>query len=345
VRHRPTEEKDRAFDVSVVICAFSEGRWECLLDCLASVQRQTIPPREVLVVVDHNDRLRERLQRSAPHVAAIPNTNDRGAGGARNTGVAAATSSIVAFLDDDAIAEPDWIEQMREPMSDPTTLGVGGDVVPRFLAPMPRWFPREFGWVIGCSYRGLPQSTSPVRNLMACNMAVRRDVFFALGGFRGGHGNVQFADTGAKESRRRRFVTRQSGCEETDLCIRALRRWPQSGWVYHPPVRVHHQVPRSRLTWRYFLARCNDEGLAKAMVVVRFSGATLGLASERTYVAVTLAAGVRAGLRDLANGDVWGLARSVAIVSGALVTALAYVRGSLLSSGLWPLARRARSQQ
>jgi Glycosyl transferase family 2 len=326
-------------DVSVVICTYSEARWQYLVDAVTSVRRQTVPAREVIVVSDRNDALLQRLRRSLPEVVSIANAGERGAGGARNTGAEAASGAIVAFLDDDAVATPDWIEQMRGPLADPNVLGVGGDVVPQFLAPRPRWFPGEFGWVLGCSYTGLPEATSPVRNLMGCNMAVRRDVFRALGGFRPGHGNVQFDGAGqdaagAGAAGRSRFATRQSGCEETDLCIRGILHRPGSAWIHHPPVRVFHQVPAARLTWRYFLARCNDEGLAKATVVVRFSGARLGLSSERSYAAVTLPRGVRTGLRDLLHGDPWGAARSGAIAVGFTVTALAYLRGRLSVRGL-----------
>jgi glycosyltransferase involved in cell wall biosynthesis len=314
-------------DVSVVLCTYTEQRWQLLTAAVGSLQRQTAPPHEVIVVTDYNDVLLERVRASLPGAIAMPNSRERGAAGARNTGAAAASGSVVAFLDDDAVAASDWIERMLEAFSDQSILGVGGEIVPEYEAPRPRWLPREFDWVLGCTYRGLPEVTCPIRNLIGANMAVRKDVFLALDGFRPGHGNVQ--DDGGQPLRRRRFVTRQSGCEETDLCVRALRRWPGSVWLYHPPVLVHHRVPAARLTWRYFLARCNDEGLAKAEVVVDYSGAELGLASERSYVAKTLTSGVRTGLADFLRGDVYGLARAGAITAGLLVTVQAYARGRL----------------
>jgi glucosyl-dolichyl phosphate glucuronosyltransferase len=333
-------ERPNDLDVSVVICTYSLDRWQCLVDAVRSVQRQTIPPREVITVADYNEELLERMQRCLPGVTAIPNSAERGAGGARNTGVKAAAGSIVAFLDDDAVAVPDWIEQLLGPISNPNTLGVGGEVAPEWLAPMPRWFPREFGWVLGCSYRGLPESTSSLRNLAAGNMAVRKDVFLELEGFREGHGNVR-CDVGRPEhAKRRRFVTRQSGCEETDFCIRALRRWPGSVWTYHPPMKIYHRVPAEHLSCKYFLARCNDEGLAKATVVVEFSGSKLGLASERSYVRETLPRGIHMGVKDFFSGDPWGLARSGAIFIGFSVTALAFLRGRLSTIAICPSRER-----
>ena len=43
-----------AQDISVVICAYTEDRWDDLVAAVASVQGQSESPREIVVVVDHN---------------------------------------------------------------------------------------------------------------------------------------------------------------------------------------------------------------------------------------------------------------------------------------------------
>ncbi len=316
-------------DVSVVICAFADERWTWLVDAVASIRDQTVPARETVVVIDHNDGLLGRVKRELPDVLALANHGERGAGGARNVGVEVASGSVVAFLDDDAQAVPRWIEHMLEPLSADDVLGVGGEVVPHWQSSRPSWFPPEFDWVIGCSYRGLPTARSPIRNLMAGNMALRRSVFLELGGYRHGHGNVQMAE-GHLNGKRQRFVTRQSGCEETEFCIRGLQRWPGSLWLYEPEVRIRHWVPDSRLRWRYFMARCLDEGLAKATVVVEHAGSDDGLATERSYVMRTLTGGILRGVRDALRGDRWGIARAGAIVVGGAITAFGYALGRVL---------------
>jgi hypothetical protein len=316
-------------DVSVVIAAYTERRLDSLADAIASVAGQRPAPLEVIVVIDRNDALLEQVRDRFPDVVALANDRTPGAGGARNTGVAVAHGSVIAFLDDDAVARERWLERIEAALVDPMVVGVGGDAVPGWVSGRPRWFPLEFDWVVGCSYLGLPTRTAPVRNVFACNMAMRRSVFLAVGGYQDGLGNAQVGD-GDGQALSRRFVTRDSGCEETELCIRAARVAPGSHWLYDPAMRVDHVVPESRTTVGYFLARCHDEGLAKARVVVEHVGSHEGLSTERGYVARTLPLGVARGLGDLVRSrDPAGPLRATAIVAGLGVTTFGYVRGRL----------------
>src|SRR5439155_8120627 len=77
-----------SIDVSVIVCAHDEARWEELKSALDSLEQQSLRPHEVIVVVDHNDALLHRVRESL-EVVAIANTQTRGLGGARNSGVAA----------------------------------------------------------------------------------------------------------------------------------------------------------------------------------------------------------------------------------------------------------------
>ena len=86
-------------NASVIICAYTEERWDDLLQAVESIQRQTLPPREIIVVIDHNPRLFERLQAPLKGVILIQNTEQRGLSGARNCGIARATGAHLAFLE------------------------------------------------------------------------------------------------------------------------------------------------------------------------------------------------------------------------------------------------------
>lgn len=306
-----------AASVSVVVCAYSGERRQTLLDALDSLRRQTLPPREVIVVVDHNPMLLEWVRRHVSGVALVENERARGLAGARNTGVREAASEVVAFLDDDARAAPDWIERLSFAYRDRRVIGAGGAVIPVFESGRPRWLPEEFDWVVGCSYRGLPASRSPVRNLIGCNMSFWREALEQAGGFWCGLGRV-----GAD----------RIGCEETELCIRLSHLEPDGVLLYDPASRVSHRVPRARTKLGYFVTRCYGEGLSKAEVTRR-CGRSRGLASERAYMRRTLPAGVRDGLAASVRGDLTGLARAAAIVLGLSATASGFAAALRVDGG------------
>jgi glycosyltransferase involved in cell wall biosynthesis len=299
--------------ISVVICAYTDRRWGDLMEAVDSVRAQTMPALEIIVSVDHNLALRERVSRQLPDVVVVDNQQRQGLSGARNAGVAVARGDVVAFLDDDATAAADWLERLAAGYAAPDVMGVGGAIEPAWSTNRPRYFPEEFDWVVGCTYRGMPVMQAAVRNLIGANMSFRRSVLNSVGGFR--------CDIG-------RIGTRPLGCEETELCIRSRRRWPNGRFLYDPSARVRHRVPANRASWRYFHARCYAEGLSKALVA-RASDARSGLASERAYATRVLPRGMARGVVDaVAHGDPAGLGRSVMIATGLAVTTAGYLVGA-----------------
>src|SRR3954449_2150307 len=103
----PTTAMPRTGGVSVVICAYTQDRWADLVDAVRSVQQQSAPALETIVVIDHEPELLARVRRELPHVVAIANDEQRGLSGARNTALRHARGAVIAFLDDDARADPD----------------------------------------------------------------------------------------------------------------------------------------------------------------------------------------------------------------------------------------------
>jgi glycosyltransferase involved in cell wall biosynthesis len=298
---------------SVVICAYTEQRWDELLGAIESLRVQTHAADEVILVIDHNTALAERVWREIPDITCVENHGRQGLSDARNSGLAAARGDIVAFLDDDAEAEPQWLSLLAEGYADPAVVAVGGYADPAWAEGRPGWFPREFDWVVGCTYRGMPEAASPVRNLIGCNMSFRREVFEDLGGFTAGIG---------------RLGTRPVGCEETELCIRISQRRPGSVILFDPRAVVHHHVPGSRGTWAYFRSRCYAEGLSKAAVSA-LVGAGQGLADERSYTTRTLPKGVVQGIVAGVKGDTGGFGRAAAIVAGVGIATVGYGLGRL----------------
>ncbi len=302
--------------ISAVICAYTEERWDSLVSAITSVRRQQAPAKEVVLVVDHNRPLFERALRELGDVAVLENRWPRGLSGARNTGIEAVSADVVAFLDDDATAASDWLERLGEPYASPEVLGVGGSILPRWATERPSWFPEEFDWVVGCTYRGMPTVAAPVRNLIGANMSFRRALFDEIGGFRWDMGRVG---------------TRPLGCEETEFCIRARQRHPEGTLLHEPRARVLHQVTPDRARWSYFQSRCYSEGLSKAQVR-HLVGARDGLASERSYVVRALPAGAARALRQaVLRGDPGALALPATILAGLALTTGGYMVGKLRS--------------
>ena len=312
-------------DVSVVICANDSARWSQLRAALLSLEHQHLQPAETVVVIDHNPPLFERARRELRGPIVVENSDPPGLGGARNSGIAVSSGSVVAFLDDDAVASPDWLSLLVEQYSDPEVAGVGGAIEPIWSTVRPRWFPTEFDWVVGCTYRGMPETAKEVRNLVGCNMSFRRDLLDAIGRFRPG-----LTLRGSATPRRRGGPRSTYSCDETELCIRLRQRWPSRKLIYVPDARVLHSVPAKRARLRYFLSRCYFEGGSKA-VIAELVGAGDGLSSERRYTRETLPAGVRDGVEDFFHrGDPDGLARALTIVAGLAITASSYVAGRCL---------------
>lgn len=302
--------------VSVVICVYTEARWDDLVAAVASVRAQTPAPEEVVMVVDHNEKLLARVRAEIPEVIGVPNDGRRGLSDARNRGVRESTGDIVVFLDDDARAEAGWLATLLECYDSSSVVGAGGAALPDWRGgSRPRWFPGEFDWVVGCSYRGLPTGRAEIRNFLGCNMSFRREAFVRAGGF----------DTSVG-----RVGTKPVGGEETEFCIRVRRTMPNARLVYEPAALVHHAVPASRATWRYFVGRCWSEGMSKA-IVSRLAGRSQGLASERRHAAVTLPLGALRHLGHVvARRDPAGAFRAGAIVMGLGVTTAGYVAGAVL---------------
>lgn len=299
--------------VAVVICVYTFDRWEDILAAVDSARAQRVPADEILVVVDYDRELFGRLAAELQGVTVVENRRQKGLSGARNTAVQVTTADIVAFLDDDAIADPEWLASLRQAYTRDTIAGVGGMTLPRWDTARPNWFPAEFDWTVGCSFTG--REPGRVRNLLGGNASFRRTVFDVAGGF-------------PEDMGRNTVLKRPLGAEETELCIRATQLRPDWEFVYEPRAVIGHRVSADRERFGYFRSRCYAEGLSKAALVCKL-GASDGLSAERSYVVQTLTRGVMRGFGDAMRGDPSGVGRSFAIIAGLLLTGCGYIRGCL----------------
>lgn len=305
-----TDSAATSSTVSVVIAAHTFERTEDLTRAVASALDQQPRPHEVVVAVDNNPELYEWVGRQLPDVIPVLHRGRRGASGTRNTGAGVATGSILAFLDDDAVARPGWLRNLTAPLARPDVVGVGGYVEPVWLGQVPRWMPEEFLWVVGASYRGMPRTAAPIRNVWSENMAMARADFMKIGGFREGYGKIGL------EAR---------GGEDTDFCIRLADASDGGGWWFEPEARIGHSVPLGRSTLRFFVIRCYNEGTAKADMVT-FLGPQKGLEDERRHAIKTLPNGIGRELwHSVARQEFAAVERAAAIGVGLSATVVGYV--------------------
>jgi len=272
---------------------------------------QDPPPLQFVVVVDHNDQLRKRLERAFPELLVVSNVEQQGLSGARNTGIAHATGEVVVFLDDDAVPLDGWLAAMTSAYADESVIGTGGIASPVWEDHRPSWMPDEFLWTVGCSYRGLPTDQRPIRNPIGATMSFRRSAFDSAGRFSDGIGRVGKTPL---------------GCEETEFSIRVRAAFPGSTIIHVPEAEVAHLVTPDRAQRSYFRRRCWAEGLSKALVTESV-GNNHGLASERTYAIRTLPLGILRGLGDALRGEPAGMKRAITILVGLAVTTAGFARG------------------
>ena len=299
--------------VSVVICAYTMERLPYIYSAVQSVLNQTLPPHEVVLAVDHNRELYQKLNTDLGDRINVIH-NDGPEGGAvvtDNIGTRYATGDIIAFMDDDATATGDWLEKMVEHYRDPRVIASGGKLVPVWQGCRPLWFAEELDWVVGGTYKGHPEQRTEVRNLILCNMSVRREVFDSAGYFTTELGRRKNWGTGA----------------ESEFFLRVKKHFPDSVVLYEPEAVVYHKVSLNRTKLKYMLLRSYNEGFHKALIRKAFDG-TPGepLSMEYTYLRFLLGSVLGKLGRFYSYGN---FCQAISIMASVIATGAGYTAGML----------------
>jgi GT2 family glycosyltransferase len=161
--------------ISVVVCTHNGA--ETLGECLGRLHSLSYPDFEVIVVSDGSSDASAEIARA--HDCILFETPHRGLGHARNVGIDAARGEIVAFLDDDAYPDQDWLHYLADLLRRNGYDGVGGPNIP----------PEDDGLVAECvaAAPGGPVhvliSDREAEHIPGCNMAFRKSVLDEIGGF------------------------------------------------------------------------------------------------------------------------------------------------------------------
>ena len=206
--------------VSVVVAAHNAAR--TLEDCLDSLLRLRYPNYEVIVVNDGSTDVTEAIMQRFPFRSIT--TPNRGVSAARNEGLRAATGEIVAYIDSDAKADPDWLHYLATAFLESPVAGVGG----------PNLVPSEDNWIAKCVYRSPGGPTQVMlddqsaEHIPGCNMSFRKSALEEVGGF-----DPIFT----------------AAADDVDICWRLLDKGYQIG--FSPSAVVwHHRRASVRGYWR-----------------------------------------------------------------------------------------------
>jgi glycosyltransferase involved in cell wall biosynthesis len=242
--------------VSVVVCEHSIDRYEDLQEAVESLLKQTYDDTEIVLVSDGNTTVCEQLHEDYGNretVVVHCLDENRGLLGARNTGAEVASGDVVAFIDDDAIADEHWVEELAEVYETKDVPAAGGKMTPAWVAGKPEFLPEEFYWLVGVTHRGFgpngdAELAGEVRNTFGSNISFRRDVFLDLGGFDTAIGG------------RKGDANLQGG--ETELCARLSEEYGY-GVYYNPQAEVAHKVFEYRTKLGWLLDRAFWQGYSK----------------------------------------------------------------------------------
>lgn len=162
---------------SVIVCTFNGGA--TLHACLESLQHLNDAEYEVLVVDDGSTEDMAAILRAFPTVRYLRQVH-AGLSAARNLGAAEANGEILAYLDDDCLADEDWLKHLERGFDEPAWVACGGPNIP----PKPR---NKLEAIVACA-PGAPAhvllSDIEAEHLPGCNLAIRKTALLAIGGFR-----------------------------------------------------------------------------------------------------------------------------------------------------------------
>lgn len=248
--------------ISVIITSYSMERLRDVLELLDSIKGQTYSNIETIFVAERDVELSARVnsyvkEKAIPNVKVIFNDGEPGACAARNLGILEAKGNIVSFIDDDAVAFPEWAEEMVKAYQDDSVVGVTGPAFPLWEDESMSWFPEEFYWILSCSAWFSSNDTRDVRNVWLENASFRKEVFELAG----------YLDTrlgpqdGSGEFKQREF-NEGIVSEEVELSLRIKRRTGKR-IIFNPKVKVRHRVYKDRLEWSYIRQWAYWMGLSK----------------------------------------------------------------------------------
>lgn len=228
--------------LSIVICSYN--RRDYIIGAIDSLYRQTLSRSSYEVIVVDNNSKDDTAVLVAQYIREHPDADitymsetRQGASFARNTGAEKAKGEWLVFMDDDAIADGDFLEKIAGFVQQhPDVAGLGGRITPRYIPSEPKWMSHFVSSLVGnFDYGPEPVEFEPLRYPLESNMTVRRSDFWEVGGFNTAIPGV--------------VGTLRIGGEGKEFFYK-LKSRNKKIW-YDPAVRVEHVVETAKLTKEY----------------------------------------------------------------------------------------------
>jgi glycosyltransferase involved in cell wall biosynthesis len=239
--------------ISAVIC--THNRASFLRSALQSLMTQSLDPSayEILIVdnasTDDTRSVVDSERRGLPLLRYV-HEGTVGVSRARNTGWRNAHAALVAYLDDDAIAEPHWLERMLRFLEStmPQPGAVGGKIEPIWARPRPAWLSDEMARALTVvDWSDEVIVLKPDQWIVASNVGFPRRVLEEIGGFR--------ADLGRQGPR---LLSNEENLARIQIEARGYRCY------YHPEIVVQHHMHASRISQSWFKKRLYWQGVSDA---------------------------------------------------------------------------------
>lgn len=250
--------------LTIIVPTYTMDRYHDVTELLDSLNAQNYQPIEIIIVVERSQKLKNKIKeyiakKNYRGMQVIFRAGPRGVSYSRNMAIQRSTGDIIAFIDDDAIAYPDWTEELMKTYRDSSVIGVTGPIIPIWGNKSMAWIPKEFYWIVSCTFLDINEITE-VRNGFGANLSFRREAF-DIGGL---------LDTSLGVRGHGRKGWREPGAEEPEFSLR-VRRKTSKKIVFNPDVKVKHKVYKYRMTTEFIIKRAYWEGYAKALLQHRYA--------------------------------------------------------------------------
>ena len=162
--------------ISVVVCTRNGS--STLRECLEALVRQSYRNYEVIVIDDGSTDAVPEIAKAFPQVRH-QRQDHAGLSVARNLGAQIAAGEIIAYTDDDCMADEDWLRYLAQAFDDPQWVAAGGPNIP----PQAR---NRTEAVVSAAPGGPSHvllNDEEAEHLPGCNLAVRKAALDAIGGF------------------------------------------------------------------------------------------------------------------------------------------------------------------